>query len=81
MLNSGIRDDAQVFRASSSRVNSSSFPNRNKENQYPQIDIYEDHSVELENRLISTEIANNPNSSNDKIAHSNYKQMILRNRR
>ena len=82
MMNSGIKDDAQVFRASSSRVNSSSFPNRNKNDKhFPEVDPYEEHSIELESRLISTEIANNPNSSNDKIAHSNYKQMLMRNRR
>ena len=72
MINSGIKNDTQVFRNSTSRANSVSF-SRPKSKGDEDTDIYEEHSSELENRLISSEIDATPNSSNDKIAASNYK--------
>ena len=64
----------------------SSYPNRES------IDdslLFEEHSFEIEqrldtefeNRLISKEIEENPHSSRDLVAKSNYRQMRLRNRR
>ena len=38
-------------------------------------------SADLERHLISVEIENNPNSSNDRMAANNYRQMRLLNRR
>ena len=43
--------------------------------------LVEKNSLELSNRMISKEIENNPNSSHDLVAASNWKQMRVRNRR
>ena len=43
--------------------------------------LVEKNSMELSSRMISKEIENNPNSSHDLVAASNWKQMRVRNRR
>ena len=43
--------------------------------------MFEEHSKELDNILIHSEIENNPNSQNDKVAKANYNAMRLNNRR
>ena len=72
MINSGIRNDALVYRAST-RHSSGSVSDKSR--AQGETDIYEEHSMELENRLISSEIENNPNSQNDRVAHSNFKKI------